>query len=192
MTITNIYIIICVLVFIYINFISKDDHAYTIMRIGGLYPPKVREEHQYWRLITCNFIHENWLHLLMNMYCMYYLGNSFEQMFGPVYYLGLLLFGCLGSSLVTVLAPLYFPYLDNTMTIGASGVFFAYLGAMIGLAMYQGGVFMTMLQSYAYMIIINIAFTLFTPNISKTGHLGGLLGGYLYTFVLYLIGVIGR
>lgn len=192
MTITNAYILICVAVFIYINFISKDDRDYTVMKVGALYPPKIREEHQYWRLIACNFIHENWLHLLMNMYCMYYMGNFFESLLGPLYYCGLLVFGGLVSSLVTYLAPMYFPRLEYTVTIGASGIFFAYIGAMIGLAFYQGGMFMEMLSSYSYMIIINIAFTLFTPNISKTGHFGGLLGGYLYTFLLYLLGVIGR
>jgi rhomboid protease GluP len=192
MTITNVFIIICIAVFIYIHFISKDDPQYTVLRIGGLYPRKVKEEHEWWRLIACNFIHENWLHLLMNMYCIYYLGNFFESLLGTGYYLGLILFGGIMSSLVTVAATMYFPRLENTITIGASGIFFAYLGAMIGLAMYQGGMFMSMLSSYAYMIVINLAFTFLTPGISKTGHLGGLFGGYIYTFILYLLGIIGR
>ena len=36
MTITNAYILICVAVFIYINFISKDDRDYTVMKVGAL------------------------------------------------------------------------------------------------------------------------------------------------------------
>ena len=187
--ITNSYIVICVLVFIYINFISKEDHSSSVMRLGALFAPKVREG-EWWRMLTCHFIHENFMHLFMNMYCIYFLGNYFEVMLG-IYYVPLVIMGMLLSSLFTVFAPMYFPKLDNHMTIGASGVVYAYFGAMIGLALYsQNSYFMIILQGYLYIIIINILFTLFMPGISKTGHIGGLIGGYLFTFILYLVGLL--
>ena len=187
--ITNSYIFICVVVFIYINFISKEDHTTSIMKLGALYVPKVREG-EWWRMITCHFIHENIMHLFMNMYCIYFLGNYFESMLG-IYYIPLVIMGMLTSSLFTVLAPMYFPMLDNHMTIGASGVAFAYFGAMIGLALFsKDSYFMLILQGYLYIIIINLLFTFLMPGISKTGHIGGLIGGYLFTFILYLVGLL--
>jgi rhomboid protease GluP len=86
---------------------------------------------------------------------------------------------------------MYFPRLDNHMTIGASGVAFAYFGAMIGLALFsKDSYFMLILQGYLYIIIINLLFTFLMPGISKTGHIGGLIGGYLFTFILYLVGLL--
>ena len=36
--ITNIYIIICIGIWIYIRFIAKDDYYATAMRLGAMYP----------------------------------------------------------------------------------------------------------------------------------------------------------
>jgi rhomboid protease GluP len=69
--------------------------------------------------------------------------------------------------------------------------FIAYFGAMIGLALFsKDSYFMLILQGYLYIIIINLLFTFLMPGISKTGHIGGLIGGYLFTFILYLVGLL--
>ena len=47
------------------------------------------------------------------------------------------------------------------MTLGASGIFYGYLGAMIALGILVGGYFDYMLQQYIYVILINVAFTFF-------------------------------
>ncbi len=189
--ITNTYILICVAIYVYINFISHKDKDTLAIEMGGLYPPRIKYNHEYWRFLTSNFIHVEFFHCFMNMYCIYVLGSFFESLFGEMLYAGLLLAAMFFTSLITYLASYYSDRYVNTVTIGASGVFYGYLGAMIGLALFLRGDFMTLLQNNIYLIVINVGFTLLDPHISKTGHLGGLIGGYLYTYALYLLHIIG-
>lgn len=57
---------------------------------------------------------------------------------------------------------------------------------MIALGFFVGGGFYTILQSYMYIIVINLAFTLLNNRISKFGHLGGLIGGFLAMTMLII------
>jgi len=183
--ITYIYMGICIALFIYIY--RSGDSMRTAVKLGALYIPKVKYDHEWWRLLTCNFIHAEPLHLFMNMYCIFYLGRYFETLLGPLPYLGLLLAGMLGSGGVTYWWSTGPRGNERSITLGASGVFYAFLGAIVALGLFQGGYFMYLLQSYMYCIVINLAFTLLNPGISKTGHIGGLLFGYLYIYILHLL-----
>lgn len=126
----------------------------------------------------------------MNMYCIFYLGRLFETILGPVRYLILVLVSIVMSSLATY----YYSYrdssVDNSITIGASGLFYGFLGAIIGLGLFKGGAFFDLLRGYLPCIAINLAFTLMNSRISKTGHVGGLVGGYLTMYIMYLLKVI--
>ena len=55
---------------------------------------------------------------------------------------------------------------------------------MISLGVFVGGDFYLLLKSYMYIIVINIAFTFLNRQVSKAGHLGGLVGGFLAMVIL--------
>jgi len=188
--ITYTYIAVCAAIFFYINFISKEDKTAAAIRLGAVYPPKIRRNHEYWRFLTANFIHIEFFHCAMNLYALYILGIFFEKVYGGVLYTGLLLAAMLCTSLITYLASFHDSRHANTVTIGASGVFYGYLGAMTALGFLLKGNFLTLLRSNVYVIVLNVAFTLLNPHISKTGHLGGFAGGFLYTYVLFLLRII--
>jgi rhomboid protease GluP len=188
--ITNIIILICAIIFIYINFISKLDKTDCAIRLGAFYPPRIKNNKEYYRFITCNFIHIDFIHFFMNAYCIYSLGGFFESLLGTVGYLYLVILSMLASSLMTYSFSYINEKYDYTMTIGASGLFFGYLGAMIALAILLGGAYAELLYSFASVILINVIFTLFSPSISKTGHLGGAIGGFVAIVVLMLVGLI--
>lgn len=63
-------------------------------------------------------------------------------------------------------------------------LFYGFLGAMISLGIFVGGSFYMLLRSYMYIIVINIAFTFLNRQVSKAGHFGGLIGGFLAMTVL--------
>ena len=46
----------------------------------GLIPSAIVYNHEYYRLITCMFLHFNMMHILMNMYALYGVGNYLELM----------------------------------------------------------------------------------------------------------------
>ena len=45
------------------------------------YPPAISKQHQYYRFITCGFIHANYAHLFFNMYSLYIFGEAVETQF---------------------------------------------------------------------------------------------------------------
>lgn len=188
--ITGIIILLCAVIFISINWIEKDpDKSRLAIKYGALYPPHVEIRKEYWRLITANFVHVDILHMVMNLYGIYYLGGFFERYLGTVPYIYLVLVSCLATTGLTYIAALRNQRLENTITLGASGIFYGYLGAMIGMGVIFQGYYLTFLQSYMSVIVINIAFTLLNSRISKTGHLGGLLGGFLAIAMLIGMGI---
>ncbi|MCD7809912.1 MAG: rhomboid family intramembrane serine protease [Erysipelotrichaceae bacterium] len=188
--ITNIYIVICVIVWAYINFISHDDKYDSAMRLGGFYMPAIDENNEYWRFITCHFIHVDFIHLLMNMYSMYVLGSSFEYILGTVGYLYLIIVSMIISMLITYISTQMHELSYYTLTIGASGVVYGFFGAMIALGILIRGPYLSWLMSGLYVILINLVYTFINKDISKTGHIGGLVGGIVAVVFLLLMGFI--
>ncbi len=186
--ITNGIIILSIIIFVVINFIDKSaDKLSLAIKYGAFYLPKIKMKQEYWRFITANFVHIDILHIFMNVYCIYNLGHFFEYILGFWQYLYLILVVCIATSLACYYQGKYLASSYHTVTFGASGIFYGYLGAMIALGLFIGGYFEYLLHQYLYIIIINIAFTLMNRQVSKAGHLGGLVGGFLA--MLILIGV---
>jgi len=130
----------------------------------------IADEHQYWRLLTSGFLHENLLHIGFNMYLLYLLGTMLEPALGSVkfaaIYFTALLAGSFGALFATA-AP----------TLGASGAVFGLMGAaVIELRARRMSV---MESGIGLLIIINLAYSFAVPGISVGAHVGGLIGGAL-------------
>jgi membrane associated rhomboid family serine protease len=89
------------------------------------YPPAINNQKQWYRFITCGFIHADFMHLAFNMYSLWMFGGAVEDAFtrifgnmGEAYYILLYL-----SSLVACLMPTYAKNIDNYYyrSLGASG-----------------------------------------------------------------------
>ena len=122
----------------------------------------------YWRLLTAAFLHYGPIHLLMNMFALFWFGSLLEQRIGSGKFLLLyLVSGLAGSAGALIASPL-------NPTVGASGAIFGVLGAGLVLERQRDYVFG---GSALGIIVINLIFTLSVPNISIGGHIGGLIGG---------------
>lgn len=135
------------------------------------------ENGEWYRLITCGFLHFGVLHVAMNMYILYQLGSMLEPSLGSLKF-GLLYFVSLlaGSAGALLLTP-------DAFTGGASGAVFGVMAAAV-VGMRQRGVnpFRTGLgASFA----INIIFTLALPGVSVGGHFGGAIAGAICGAVLF-------
>ncbi len=106
------------------------------------YPPAITQRKQYYRFITCGFIHANIPHLIFNMYSFWIFGEYVEilfmTIFGPVgriYYLFMYI-----SALAVCLLPTYSKNKDNYhyQSLGASGAVSAVIFAFIFLNPLQG------------------------------------------------------
>ncbi|RPI30011.1 MAG: rhomboid family intramembrane serine protease [Chloroflexota bacterium] len=134
---------------------------------------------EYWRLITPMFLHGSILHIAFNMYALFSLGPSLERPFGHWRFLALyLLSGCAGN--VASFAFSAFPSLGSSTAIfgliGAEGVFL-YRNRKIFAGMAQRA-----LSQIVMIAIINLVIGL-SPGIDNWGHIGGLVGGTLFSWL---------
>lgn len=189
--ITKAIILISIVIFIIINFIDKsDDKTSLAIKYGAFYMPRIEIKKEYWRFLTSNFVHIDLAHIFMNVYSIYYLGGQFfEPLLGTWQYLYLVLISSLATSIACYLHGKKYVNAYNTVTLGASGIFYGYLGAMLALGVLVGGLFYEILQANISVIVINLAFTLLNSRVSKAGHLGGLIGGFVAMAMLIGCGV---
>jgi membrane associated rhomboid family serine protease len=151
----------------------------TVIEEGVLDRFDIHVNHQYWRLVSSGFLHENFLHIGFNMYLLYLLGLMLEPAIGSLrfaaVYTTALLAGSFGSLLATA-AP----------SLGASGAIFGLMGAMVvelrarRLSVMESGI--------GGLIVINLILSFSVANISVGGHIGGLIGGALAGLVLRTAG----
>jgi membrane associated rhomboid family serine protease len=141
-----------------------------VIEEGVLYRGAIFEGHQYWRLVTSAFLHENLIHIGFNMYLLYLLGMMLEPAIGSVrfgiIYATALLTGSFGVVFAT-----------NAASLGASGAIFGLMGAAVvelrarGIGVMQSGI--------GGLIVINLVLSFSLANISVGAHIGGLIGGFL-------------
>jgi membrane associated rhomboid family serine protease len=125
----------------------------------------------WWRVLTAAFLHYGPFHLLLNMLALYWFGSALEQRIGSGRFLAIYIVSGLAGSAGALL-------LDPTVpTVGASGAIFGILGA--GLIMEQVQKDYVFGGSALGIIVINFVLTFSISNISKGGHIGGLIGGAL-------------
>jgi membrane associated rhomboid family serine protease len=134
----------------------------------ALFGPSVAEG-EWYRLLTCGFLHASLIHIGFNMLILFFLGRLLEPALGTprflVLYFASLLAGSLGA---LVLDP-------NALTLGASGAVFGLAAATFIIARGRG---MDALASQiGFLIVFNLVWSFVGSNISVGGHVGGLIGG---------------
>ncbi len=126
-------------------------------------------EGQPYRLVTSAFLHAGIIHLGLNMFALYILGNLLEPAIGTARFLGIYAVAVLsGSFLVMVLDP-------NQLTVGASGGIFGLMAAAFLIARSRG--LDDLATQIGFFILLNLAFTFGNNSISIGAHIGGLIGG---------------
>jgi membrane associated rhomboid family serine protease len=124
---------------------------------------------EYYRLFTAMFMHFGVVHLLLNMYALWVLGRVLEAFLGPVRFLALYLVAGLGGSVAA------YVFQPGALSAGASTAIFGLFAALFIVLRKLG----LSTASVLPVIVINVAFTLFVPNISIAGHAGGFVIGGL-------------
>lgn len=137
----------------------------------GLNKDLLAVTHEWYRLVTSGFLHFGLLHLGMNMFLLYQLGELLERPLGRVRF-ALLYTACLlGGSLGVLILE------SNSRGLhgGASGAVFGLMAAAT-VGMYRRGinVFQT---GIGMLLVINLVLTFTIPGISIGGHVGGAVTG---------------
>lgn len=148
----------------------------------GLFVP-VRAVVMPWTFFSAGFLHGGILHLLLNMYALWIVGQHLERMLGHVRYSAIYLLSVLGghTAIYLIADPLQSAWLSGTL--GASGGVFGLFAAMFIVNRQLGG------QTAQILVLIglNLVLTFTIPGISWQGHLGGLVLGAAVTAAMFAL-----
>lgn len=134
-------------------------------------------EGQLWRLFTPALVHGRIAHIGFNMYALLAFGTGLEQHFGHRRFLVLYLLGAFAGNVMS------FRFTDAD-SVGASTAIFGLIGAEAVFLIQNRRLFAHRFRSAIGNILFIIFVNLFlglAPNIDNWGHVGGLIGGVMFT-----------
>jgi rhomboid protease GluP len=143
-------------------------YAYTLIQKG-----------EYYRLITPIFMQIGVSHFIFNLFSMFIFVAVLEHLIGRsrfiVIYMGAGIIGYLTTYLFS----------STELGLGASGAIFGVLGAFLYLSMKKSALLDdASRKTIIPILLINLVYTFIDPEISITGHIGGLIGGYVLASLL--------
>ena len=177
--ITYTIMAICVIVFalMYILGDGSLDNI-TLLRFGANLDVLTKNG-DYFRLITCAFLHIGIVHLIFNMYALYIIGPQVESFFGKIKYWSIYLISAVSASILSL------SFNTNTISAGASGAIFGLLGALLYFGYHYRVYLGNAVRSQIIpIIIINLLFGFTMTGIDNAAHIGGLIGGVLASMAL--------
>ncbi len=171
------------------------ENNYFALSLPGL-------EHGYlWQLLTFQFMHAGFLHILFNSWAIYMFGRQIEESLGPVKFLSLYFSGGIIGGLFQMLGALVWPNHFGDGVVGASAGGMALIAAYATLYPEEAITMLfyffpiTMRAKYfgwaigilsVFCIIFpNSPFTsVFGGNVANGAHLGGIFTGFIFIKIM--------
>lgn len=172
-------VIINILIFLWCTFGGE-----MLYNIGGLSPYYFIEQKQYYRLLSCMFLHGDITHIMNNMLLLFGLGTMIEKEIGHITFaLAYFLTGVAGG-----LGSLFYKFFSEQWyvgSIGASGAVFGLIGVLLSLAFFSD---LHMPNVTPLRMIVVVVYSVYSgmgePNIDNAAHIGGVLAGIVIGLVL--------
>jgi len=158
-------------------------------------PYKIRTQGQYFRFLASGFIHKDHMHLILNMFSLFFFGRVIEHVFGiifgewgVVYYIALYLLAIMVSDL-----PSYFKNKNNPRynSLGASGGVAAVIFASIVfqplqyICLFVAICLPGFILGTAYIVYSYFQGKKANDNINHDAHLYGAAFGFVFCIVMY-------
>jgi rhomboid protease GluP len=138
---------------------------------------------QWWRLITCQFLHFGIIHIAFNAMALWNIGPLAERLFGRWHFLLLYLVSGIGGGFGTLL------WRPEANSAGASGAIFGVIGGLLAfLSRRDLGVptllVMHLRRSFLGFAAFSLLAGVLIPGVDNAAHVGGLLTGFALGFAL--------
>jgi membrane associated rhomboid family serine protease len=169
-TVTRYILITCVSIFL-LSLLLGGTSSFAIS--FGMIPSAIAQG-EWWRLLTSTLLHGSILHLLFNMYALYWLGPQLERTLGHSRFAALYVLSALGGSV----ASYWFSDLQ-TVSVGASGAIFGLITATIVI----GRQMRTDVSQLVVLLGINVVSGFAQPGIDWRAHFGGAVTGAAVAFL---------
>lgn len=156
--------------------------AMTLLSWGGNFGPMTMNG-QWWRLVSCMFLHFGIVHIGLNMWVLWGLAPLVERFAGRTGFLiAYMASGIAGS--ITSLA-----WHPTGISAGASGAVFGTAGVLLGFVILRrdtipGEVRTRMLKSMFNFLVLNTIIGMTAARVDMAAHLGGFAGGMICGLIL--------
>lgn len=166
-----------ILIFINILFYVLSIISNSFYNSMVLNPSKILNG-EYYRLLSCIFMHGGIIHLICNMYCLYVIGPQVESFFGKIKYIVIyLLSGIIGSLMSLAIT--------NSISLGASGAIFGLLGSILYFGYHYRVYLSQAIKSQIIpLIVLNLFLGFILSGVDNAAHIGGLIGGILVSMMV--------
>ena len=171
-------LVFIIMVFAGLGFISFDSR--DLLNWGGDYRPLTMGG-QWWRLLTSIFVHGGLMHVLMNMYGLFFVAIFLEPLLGKLRYASAYLVCGVVASIASI------SWHPTTVGIGASGAIFGLYGVLLAL-LSTNKVDIPAKKGLLIFSLVFIVINLVSGlggNIDNAAHIGGLLCGLMIGYYFF-------
>ncbi|SFL82181.1 rhomboid protease GluP [Gracilibacillus orientalis] len=174
-----ILIAINIMMFLLLEYRGGSTNLDTLIQYGAKYNVGMIEG-EWWRIITSMFLHIGILHLALNMLALYFIGTLVERIYGNIRFIIIYFFAGIAGGMASFA-------LNPSIAAGASGALFGLFGALLFFGIKNPRIFFkTMGMNVIFIIILNIIFGVFVPQVDNGAHIGGLIGGFIASGIVML------
>lgn len=175
---TNIvvYIVLCIL--------GDTTSGYFMVTHGANYAPYVAEAGEYYRLITCMFMHFGVQHLFNNMLVLVFLGDELERLGGKLCYLVIYMIGGIAGNVVSVIYDMQTG--TYSVSAGASGAIFSVIGALLAIVLLNRGKIPSFTKRRMFLMAsLSVLQGLTSSGVDNCAHIGGMAAGFLLAMLFH-------
>lgn len=180
----KVIIALNVLVFLVLDLMGDTESGSFMYAHGAMFPDAVLADGEWYRLVTCMFVHFGIRHVANNMLILFFLGDNLERALGHVKYVILYFLSGLGGSVCSLL------YMartgDYAVSGGASGAIFGVIGALIYIVVRNRGRLEDLTANrLIFMAVLTLYYGFTATGVDNLAHVGGLVSGILLGLLLY-------
>ncbi len=163
--------------FVLEELLGSSEDGQTLIFMGAFYTPLVQVG-QFYRIISCMFLHIGISHLMNNMIALVALGSYLESKIGHLRFLFIYLLGGIAGNLTDYVLDI----LSGTYAVsaGASGGLYALFGALVFLVLFRRSLVREISLMRLVLALVCLAVgTMSEPNVDVAAHAGGFVGGFV-------------
>lgn len=177
-------IVVNVAVFMIMTMFGDTEDAVFMLQHGAMYEPFVIEQHEYYRMFTCLFLHFGIDHLLNNMVMLGALGWNLEQEIGKARFLAIYFVSGIAGNILSLFYDLSME--NPAVSAGASGAIFGLMGALLYVVILNRGRLGRLSgRGMLIMVALSLYFGFASSGVDNLAHIGGLVSGFILAALLY-------
>ncbi len=176
-------IIINIAVFLAFELFGRSVKGQLLYSRGALDAERVIKNQEYYRLLTCMFLHSGMDHIVNNMLILWFLGGYLERQAGHIKFL--ILYFATGI-LAGIASMSYNIYIGrHVVSVGASGAIFGVVGAVaVNIFLHRKEAKELTARKMFLFLVLSIYGGFTTQGIDNVAHIGGAISGMVLGFII--------